>query len=82
MEADQLLISITYTAKHHSFTLDRRNRSRQIGNILASYPDRSQEKCPGNLSKFKLLTSVALELAVPIRFQNASRDSCRISIAS
>ena len=35
-----------------------------------------------NLPKFKLLTSAALGLAVPIRFQNASSDSCRISIAS
>ena len=34
------------------------------------------KKRPGNLSEFKLLTSAALELAVPIRFQNASRDSC------
>ena len=37
---------------------------------------------PGNLNESKLLTSAALGLAVPIRFQNASRDSCRISIAS
>ena len=38
------------------------------------------KKRPGNLSKFKLLTSAArLELAVPIRFRNASRDSCGIS---
>ena len=41
-----------------------------------------KKKRPGNLSEFKLLTSAALELAVPIRFQNASRDSCGISFAS
>ena len=37
---------------------------------------------PGNLSEFKLLTSAALQLGVLIRFQNGSRDSCRISIGS
>ena len=47
-----------------------------------SYPGRSLKKRPGNLSEFKLLTSAALELAVPIRFQNASCDSCGISFAS
>ena len=40
------------------------------------------KKWPGNLSEFKLLTSAALQLAVSIRFQNTSRDSCSISIAS
>ena len=49
---------------------------------LASYLGRSLKKRAGKLSKFKLLISAALELAVSIRFQNASRDSCRISIAS
>ena len=34
-----------------------------------------QNKRPGNLSGFKLLTSTALELAVPIKFQNVSCDS-------
>ena len=50
---------------------------------LASYPGHSfiNKKRPGNLSEFKLLTSAALELAVPIRFQNASRESCGISFA-
>ena len=33
-----------------------------------------------SLDLFKLLTSAALELAVPIKFQNVSHDSCRISI--
>ena len=51
--------------------------------MLASYPGRSLiKKRPGNLSEFKLLTSAALELAVPIRFQIASRDGCGISFAS
>ena len=52
------------------------------GGKVASYPGRSliKKKRPGNLSKFKLLTSAALELAVPIRFQNTSRDSCGISL--
>ena len=40
------------------------------------------KKRPGNLPEFKLLISAALELAIPIRFQNASRDRCSISIAS
>ena len=39
-------------------------------------------RLPGNLPKFKLLTSATLELAVPIRFQDALRDRCRIAIAS
>jgi len=39
-------------------------------------------KQPSDLLGFKLLTSAALELAVPTRFLNTSRDSCRISIAS
>ena len=41
-----------------------------------------KKKQPGNLSEFKLLTSAALQLGVLIRFQNGSRDSCRISIGS
>ena len=32
--------------------------------------------------EFKLLISAALELAIQIRFQNASCDSCRISFVS
>ena len=36
-------------------------------------------KQPGNLPK--LLTSTALELAVPIKFQSVPCDSCRILIA-
>ena len=41
-----------------------------VHHTLASYPGHLYEKWPGNLSEFKLLTSAALELAVPIRFQN------------
>ena len=38
------------------------------GDRVASYPGRSliNKKRPGNLSEFKLLTSAALQLAVPI----------------
>ena len=52
-------------------------RKALVGTSLVS---RLLKKRPGNLSEFKLLTSAALELAVPIRFQNASRDSCGISL--
>ena len=45
---------------------------------LVPRPFITKQKGPGNLSEFKLLTSTALLLAVPIRFQNALRDSCRI----
>ena len=47
---------------------------------LVSRPFINLKKWPGNLSEFKLLTSAALELAVPIRFQNAPHDSCGISL--
>ena len=49
---------------------------------IPSIVPRPVKKRPGNLSEFKLLNSAALELAVPIRFQNTSRDSYRISFAS
>ena len=49
---------------------------------IPSIVPRPFKKWPGNLSEFKLLTSTALEWAVPIRFQNTSRDSCRISFVS
>ena len=32
------------------------------------------------MTRFKLLTSTSIELAVPIKFQNVSHDSCSISI--
>ena len=51
--------------------------------VVASYPGHSLKiKGPGDLPEFKLLTSSALELAVPIRFQNTSHDSRRILISS
>ena len=46
---------------------------------IALYPGHSLKR-PGNLPEFKLLTSAALESAIPIKFQNASRDSCRIQL--
>jgi len=52
------------------------------GDSLVPRPFINSKKRPGNLSEFKLLTSAALELAVPIGFQNASRDSCGISFVS
>ena len=38
------------------------------------------KKTAWNLPGFKLLSSIALELAVPINLQNASCDSCSISM--
>ena len=49
---------------------------------VALYPGYSlRGKRPGNLPGLKLLTSAALELALHFKFQNVSRNSCRISIA-
>ena len=48
---------------------------------LASYPGRSLiKKTAWQLIRVQTVDFAALELAVPIRFQNASRDSCGISL--
>ena len=73
--------------QYENFVLQAKNAVNDVTDRFASYPGHSIGKnkktnWPGNLSKFNLLTSTALEFALPIRFQNASRDSYRISIVS
>ena len=81
MDCPEALLLSFYNVRllqYENFVLQAKNAVNDVTDRFACTQaiqlEKKQQKTnwPGNLSKFNLLTSTALEFALPIRFQNAS----------